>query len=111
VPHRIGVPNSLYPWYWSVIPWLPGETADKIQLNADHAQQFALFLKALHVAAPDNAPMNPFRGVSLIERATLLNERMQRLAAKTTMITPTIRSLWQPGFESKQISIRILMIL
>jgi aminoglycoside phosphotransferase (APT) family kinase protein len=81
VPLRIGVPNSLYPWHWSVIPWLPGQTADKIRLNTDHAQRFALFLKALHVKAPNNAPKNPFRDVPLIERDAMLNERIQRLAA------------------------------
>jgi aminoglycoside phosphotransferase (APT) family kinase protein len=100
VPHRIGLPNALYPWHWSIIPWLPGQTADEIRLNADHAQQFALFLKTLHVAAPDNAPKNPFRGVPLIQRATLLNERMQRLEAQTAMITPTIRSLWQQAVNT-----------
>jgi aminoglycoside phosphotransferase (APT) family kinase protein len=100
VPLRIGLPNSLYPWHWSVIPWLPGQTADEIRLNADHAHQFALFLKALHVEAPDNAPKNPFRGVPLIERVTMLNERMQRLAAQTTMITPSIRAFWQQAVDA-----------
>jgi aminoglycoside phosphotransferase (APT) family kinase protein len=100
VPYRIGLPNSLYPWHWSVIHWLPGQTADKMPLHADHAQQFALFLKALHVPAPDNAPQNQVRGVPLIQRATMLNERMQRLATQTTMITPTIRSLWQQALDA-----------
>jgi aminoglycoside phosphotransferase (APT) family kinase protein len=95
VPHRIGLPNALYPWHWSVIPWLPGQTADAIRLNTNHAQQFAMFLKALHVTAPNNAPQNPVRGVPLMQRVTMLNERMQRLETHTTMITPTIRSLWQ----------------
>jgi aminoglycoside phosphotransferase (APT) family kinase protein len=100
VPHKIGFPNSLYPWHWSVIPWLSGQTADEIQLNVDHARQFALFLKALHIGAPDNAPKNPFRGVPLIERVTMLNERMQRVEAQTMMITPTIRSLWQEAVDA-----------
>lgn len=99
-PERIGLPNPLYPWHWSIIPWLPGQTADEIQLNADHAQQFALFLKALHVKAPDNAPKNPFRGVSLVERVTMLNERMQRLKALTAMVTPTIRALWKQAVDA-----------
>lgn len=100
VPLRIGVPNSLYPWHWSIIPWLPGQTAAKIRLNPVQARQLALFLQALHVAAPDNAPQNLFRGVPLIERATMLDERMQRLAAQTTTISPTIRSLWQQAVEA-----------
>lgn len=100
VPLRIGVPNLLYPWHWSVIPWLPGQTADKIRLNAAHAQQIALFLKALHIKAPDNAPKNPFRAVPLSERNTMLNERMQRLAVQTTVITPALRALWQQAVDT-----------
>jgi aminoglycoside phosphotransferase (APT) family kinase protein len=100
VPHRIGLPNSLYPWHWSIIPWLPGQTADEIRLNGDHARQLALFLKALHIAASDNAPKNPFRGVPLIQRVTMLNERMQRVEAQTMMITPTLRSLWQQAVDA-----------
>lgn len=100
VPHRIGLPTSYYPWHWSIIPWLLGQTADKIQLSSVHAHQLALFLKALHISAPDNAPKNPFRGVPLVQRATMLNERMQRLEAQTAMLTPTIRSLWQQAVEA-----------
>jgi len=99
-PYRIGLPSSLYPWCWSIIPWLPGQTADEIQLNADHAQQFARFLKALHVAAPGDAPKNPFRGVPLSQYVIMLNERMQWVAAQTAMITPTIRSLWQEAVDA-----------
>lgn len=100
VPYRIGRPSSLYPWYWSIIPWLPGQTADEVQLNTAHAHQFAGFLKALHVAAPDNAPKNPFRGVPLVQRVPMLNERMQRVAVQTALITPTIRSLWQEAVDA-----------
>lgn len=100
VPHRIGLPNSRYPWHWSVTPWLPGQTADEIRLNVDHAQQFALFLKALHVVAPENAPKNPFRGVPLLQRVTMLNERIQRVEAQTRLITPTLRSLWQQAVDA-----------
>ncbi len=100
VPHRIGLPSPLYPWHWSVIPWLSGQTADEIRLNMNHARQFALFLKALHIAAPDNAPKNPFRGVPLIQRVTMMNERMQRVEAQTAVITPTLRSLWQQAVDA-----------
>ena len=100
VPYKIGLPNSLYPWHWSIIPWLPGQTADNIQLNANHAQQFALFLRALHISAPDNAPQNPVRGVPLLQRVPMVNERMQRLEAQSTLISPTLRSLWQQAVDA-----------
>ncbi|WP_218081250.1 aminoglycoside phosphotransferase family protein [Anthocerotibacter panamensis] len=100
VPYRIGLPDSLYPWHWSVIPWLPGQTADEIQLNVEHAQQFGWFLKRLHVAAPSDAPKNPFRGVPLIQRVSMLHERMQRVKAQTALITPTLRVLWQQAVDA-----------
>jgi aminoglycoside phosphotransferase (APT) family kinase protein len=99
-PYRLGYPNSLYPWHWSIIPWLPGQTADTLPLHESHAQQLALFLKALHVTAPDQTPKNPFRGVPLIQRVPMLTERLQRVAVQTSMITPMIRSLWQQAIEA-----------
>lgn len=100
VPRRVGLPTPLYPWHWSIIPWLPGQTADETQLNADHARQLALFLKALHVVAPNEAPKNPLRGIPLAQRATMLNEQIQRVEAKTAEITPTLRSLWQQAVNA-----------
>ncbi|MCU0541460.1 MAG: phosphotransferase [Oscillatoriaceae cyanobacterium Prado104] len=94
-PCKIGIPSVIYPWHWSVIPWLPGQTADRANLDREQPQRFARFLKALHVPAPDNAPINPFRGVPLSQRSQMVEERMQRLERQTNAIEPAIRSLWQ----------------
>lgn len=99
-PQRIGRPNSFYPWHWSVVPWLPGHTADTLPLNENHAQQFAEFLRALHVPAPENAPRNPFRGVPLSQRATALTERLQRVAGQILPLMPMVRSLWQQALAA-----------
>lgn len=100
VPQRIGLPNARYPWRWSVIPWLTGQTADEMPLTANHAQQLSQFLKALHVTAPDHAPRNPFRGVPLIQRDTMLSKRLQRVAVQTGTIAPRLRSLWQQAIDA-----------
>ncbi|MGC1308728.1 MAG: aminoglycoside phosphotransferase family protein [Phormidesmis sp.] len=99
-PYRVGKPNALYPWHWSIIPWLPGQTADRLRINANPARQFALFLKALHIPPPNNAPQNPFRGVPLIQRVPLLNERLPRVDAYIETIAPTIQSLWQQALDA-----------
>jgi aminoglycoside phosphotransferase (APT) family kinase protein len=99
-PHRIGIPNLLYPCHWSVIPWFSGETADRVEFNLEQAQRFAQFLQALHVAAPDNAPQNPFRGVPLTERVAMLSERMHRVETQTNAITSTIKSLWKEAVDA-----------
>ncbi len=94
VPVRLGSPGRGYPWHWSVVPWLHGETADLQTLHPAEARTFAAFLAALHTLAPPDAPVNPVRGVPLQQRATAVTERMQRLRAQTTAITQAIVTTW-----------------
>jgi aminoglycoside phosphotransferase (APT) family kinase protein len=71
VPVRTGRPGEGYPWPWSVVALLPGTPAsdgpalDPVRAAADLGR----FFGALHVAAPPDAPANPYRGVPLAERA------------------------------------------
>jgi aminoglycoside phosphotransferase (APT) family kinase protein len=92
-PYQIGVPNADYPWHWSIVPWLQGVTADR---EAPRGAQptFAAFLRALHRPAPADAPTNPYRGVPLTERATMVAERLQRLASQTDLISPKLEQIW-----------------
>lgn len=99
-PYRIGMPAHGYPWRWSVVPWLPGSPADQHEPHASQAQPFAAFLRSLHVPAPADAPPNPFRGVPLRQRAATVEERMQRLARTTDLITPQIRHIWQAAVHA-----------
>lgn len=100
MPCRLGKPTQRYPWRWSVLPWLTGVTADQQEPDVDQAQRFATFLRALHKAAPANAPSNSFRGVPLQHRATAVEERMQRLEQKTYLITPVIKYLWNQALNA-----------
>jgi aminoglycoside phosphotransferase (APT) family kinase protein len=66
---RTGTPNLLYPWPWSLTPYLPGgpvsEAGGPDGGSLDyHAAAVALgeFLRSLHVPAAADAPVNPFRG-------------------------------------------------
>jgi len=99
-PYRIGTPARGYPWRWSVLPWLPGMPADQHEPHASQARAFAAFLRALHIPAPDNAPPNPVRGVPLLQRAAAVEARMQRLASKTSLITPQIRQIWHVALHA-----------
>jgi len=100
VPYRLGHPGQSYPWKWSILPWLSGLPADQQELNYDQAQRFAAFLRSLHVPASPNAPFNPFRGVPLRQRATAVEERMQRLEQKTSLITPGIKHIWNQALDA-----------
>ncbi len=95
VPEHIGVAGCGYPWRWSVVPWLMGTAADLSPLLAIEAVRWGDFLRALHVAAPADAPLNPFRGVPLSQRAARIEERMRRLERGTTLITSGLRTLWE----------------
>jgi aminoglycoside phosphotransferase (APT) family kinase protein len=100
VPLRIGKPGNQFPWQWSIVPWLSGEPADVAPLEADQAKPLARFLRSLHVAAPPDAPKNPSRGVPLQQRAAAVEERLHRLAQKTSLVNSTVTSLWESALQA-----------
>ncbi|WP_435240146.1 aminoglycoside phosphotransferase family protein [Streptomyces sp. YPW6] len=57
-PVRVGKPSARFPKRWTVMTWVPGEPLDRTSISrADHAADtLADFLRALHVAAPAEAP-------------------------------------------------------
>jgi aminoglycoside phosphotransferase (APT) family kinase protein len=99
-PYRVGVPAFAYPWSWSVVPWLPGETANRCELRSSEAKRFGDFLRTLHTPAPRDAPRNAVRGVPLRQRAPAVEARMERLAAITRSITDQVRQIWRKALET-----------
>jgi aminoglycoside phosphotransferase (APT) family kinase protein len=78
VPVYAGRPTPDFPWPWSVVRWVPGvpavdaEPADR----APAAGGVAAFLTALHVPADAEVPVNPVRGVPLLDRSGVVLERL-----------------------------------
>ncbi len=99
-PCRNGTPALGYPWHWSVVRWLPGLPADQHVIDPAQTAAFAAFLRSLHVAAPFGAPINPFRGVPLGDRAATVEARMRRIAGRTSLITPRVRDIWEQALQS-----------
>jgi aminoglycoside phosphotransferase (APT) family kinase protein len=99
-PERLGAPTPVYPWRWSILPWLPGVAADQEEPQADQAKRFALFLRSLHRPAPTNAPINAVRGVPLFHRESAIAERLQRLETKTNLITAEIKQVWNQALNA-----------
>ena len=89
-PVRVGQPAENYPSRWSIVPWLSGRNADLCEPRADQAERLAAFLCALHRPAPANAPVNPYRGVPLRERAEQIAERIRRLEQHTTLLNDDV---------------------
>jgi aminoglycoside phosphotransferase (APT) family kinase protein len=81
-PIRLGTPSDLFPWPWSLVRWIEGETADLAPPAADQGPALAAFLKALHQPAPPEAPTNPFRGVPLDSRRRAVDERLTRIGGR-----------------------------
>ncbi len=63
-PVRSGEPSARFPKHWTVMTWVPGEPLDSAPLSrgAHAADTLAGFLRALHVAAPAEAPAGRDRG-------------------------------------------------
>lgn len=82
VPVRAGVPGRGFPWDWTVVPWFAGRHA--IDLHPGQAAGLvtglAELLGALHVPAPPDHPVNPFRGVPLAARDGVVRDRLTTLA-------------------------------
>jgi aminoglycoside phosphotransferase (APT) family kinase protein len=64
VPVRSGAPCERFPKIWTVMTWVPGLPLDhgSITRGEHAADTLAAFLRALHVAAPADAPVDPGRG-------------------------------------------------
>ena len=63
-PVRFGEPSERFPKHWTVMTWVSGEPLDHAAIGrgAHAADMLAAFLRALHVAAPAEAPITPGRG-------------------------------------------------
>ena len=99
-PLHIGAPSADYPWCWSIVPWLDGDTADVSPPRADEGATFANFLRALHIPAPANAPTNSTRGVPLSSRVDAVAERANNLAARGEDIGAATRTAWEDGLAA-----------
>lgn len=99
-PLRVGVPGLAYPWHWSILPWLPGSTADQAPPHPSEAVRWADCLKALHHRAPDTAPRNPVRGCPLADRQPVIETRLARLREHTDAITVQVEATWQQALAA-----------
>ncbi len=94
-PVRIGRPALGFPWCWSIVAWFGGETADLAEPAPSEALALSSLLKALHQAAPPDAPVNDVRGVPIADRAAPFLERVERLRPKTDLLTDAVMTVWE----------------
>lgn len=98
VPVRVGRPAAGYPWPWSVVPWVPGRSADHEVLSPAQARRFGRFLAALHQPVSKSFPRNEYRGVPLAGVADGFERRMDHLSTVNTGLAvplSVVRERWQ----------------
>lgn len=100
IPLFVGDPVADYPWSWSVVPWFSGTPAMGTDRAARGAWAGALAraLRALHVPAPAEHPVNPFRGVPLSQRADAVRQRLEMLQG--TPHVGVARNIWAAGLDA-----------
>ena len=98
-PVRVGEPGAGFPWRWSIVPWFTGVPVFQEAPRRARAASWREFLRALHVEAPADAPVNPYRGVPLSTRASVIEERLARLA-HTPLVTPAVHAAWEQALAA-----------
>jgi aminoglycoside phosphotransferase (APT) family kinase protein len=100
VPVRLGSPGGGYPWRWSVVPWLDGATVlDGAPLDGPRAaRSLGAFLRALHVAAPPDAPASEIRGVPVDARTPTLEAVLGDLDGPDEV--RAVRAVWSRGLDA-----------
>jgi aminoglycoside phosphotransferase (APT) family kinase protein len=101
-PLLAGAPSARFPWPWSVVPWMDGVSGLEVPRphRAGWAEPLAAALRALHVPAPADHPVNPVRGRPLITRDTVFRERLDGLRRAGLLDAATTTSLelpWRRG--------------
>ena len=93
-PLRTGAPGQGFPWPWTICPWLPGAPA--LETSPDDLDSAAValgeFVAALAQPAPDDAPVNAYRGGPLADRDAHVRERVANLGA--AIDGPAVLALW-----------------
>ena len=97
---HLGRANELFPWPWSVVNWVAGDTAETHFLQSTDTVPLAQALHELHQPAPDDAPVNPHRGVPLSIKSEIVEERMNRLRRIETDLS-RLEAIWRGGCEAK----------
>lgn len=105
IPVVHGMPDSTFPWPWSVVPWIAGSRGIDVPrgVRSGWAESLAAALGALHVPAPPDHPPNPVRGVPLATRAEVFAGRREAILAAHLVTAAESRALseaWEDGLAA-----------
>jgi aminoglycoside phosphotransferase (APT) family kinase protein len=97
IPVIAAPPTDVFPWPWSVVPWIDGTAAiaSSRTENGLWAPELAAALLTLHSPAPADAPLNPVRGRELRTRDDAMRPRLAALSRHSTL-----RDYWAAGLAA-----------
>jgi aminoglycoside phosphotransferase (APT) family kinase protein len=95
VPVHAGTPSHRFPRPWSVVRWVAGTTAEGVSIGPRDAIRLADILRALHQPSPADAPVNPFRGVSLATRDEVFRQRLAQLGGRPGVNQRRLAAIWR----------------
>jgi len=101
-----GAAGHGYPWAWSVVPWIDGVSAldQPLAERGEWADALARALVALHADAPDDHPVNPFRGAPLAARTDAVEQRLRTLRVAgilDDLAADAVHVLWHAGLAAE----------
>jgi aminoglycoside phosphotransferase (APT) family kinase protein len=102
-----GLPAHGYPWPWAVVPWVPGDMADAVPLDADAGADVGRALAQVHTPAPDDAPFNIEQSIPMGDRDVKVRERVARLAAAPgpageSIDTEVAEAIWEDALAAAE---------
>lgn len=100
VPVHAGPPSPLFRWPWSVVTWVVGRSAERHRFTSADVALLAETLVALHRPCPDDAPVNRMRGVPLVMRNDVVEERLGRLAGHRGVETARVGAVWRDALAA-----------
>ncbi|WP_280421871.1 aminoglycoside phosphotransferase family protein [Nocardia carnea] len=101
-PVRFGEPSERFPKHWTVMTWVPGEPLDHgaISRVAHAADTLAGFLGALHVEAPEDAPISADRGHRLEKRTDGFDHFFH--AVVPDALADAVRAVWDDAVTAPE---------
>lgn len=102
LPVFVGRAAHGYPWPWSIVPWFEGDTGLRVprEERAGWARPLAKALVALHTPAPSDHPVNPVRGVPLVDRSPAVLSRVAQVRSEDALPVDALTTAWRAGLAA-----------
>lgn len=107
VPIHFGKPNRLFPWPWSIVNWISGQTAENHRLTPGDVTVLTKTLIALHQPASVTAPQSQFRGVSVRTKTDLVQRRLKDLERRDNVDASRLAAVWREACQATETNQRV----